>query len=79
MKPGYEPKTLEASLVHLNEECAEVIKAVSKIQRFGLHNINPDSPQDLSIRWTNKNALFSEMEDLERAIARVRTMVPHGE
>lgn len=68
MKPGYEPKDLDGNLTHLMEECAEVIKEVCKIQRFGLDNRNPDDPG----APTNREALLSEMADLERRMSAVR-------
>jgi len=42
----------------LQEECAEVIQAVSKCNRFGLHNAKPDKP------LTNAQHLEGEIGDL---------------
>jgi len=42
----------------LQEECAEVIQAVSKISRFGLDNIKPGKPK------TNREHLEEELGDL---------------
>jgi len=42
----------------LQEECAEVIQAVSKISRFGLDNFKPGKPK------TNKEHLEEELGDL---------------
>jgi NTP pyrophosphatase (non-canonical NTP hydrolase) len=42
----------------LQEECAEVIQAVSKINRFGLDNHKPGKPK------TNKEHLEEELGDL---------------
>jgi NTP pyrophosphatase (non-canonical NTP hydrolase) len=42
----------------LQEECAEVIQAVSKINRFGLDNIKPGKPK------TNREHLEEEIGDL---------------
>lgn len=42
----------------LQEECAEVIQAVSKINRFGLDNYKPGKPK------TNKEHLEEELGDL---------------
>ncbi len=39
-----DPKQKEA-LDILQEECAEVIQAVSKISRFGLDNLKPGKPK----------------------------------
>jgi hypothetical protein len=50
-------KTKEA-LDILQEECAEVIVAVSKISRFGLDNYKPNKPK------TNREHLEEEIGDL---------------
>ena len=41
----------------LQEECAEVIQAVSKISRFGLDNLKPGKPK------TNRDHLEEELGD----------------
>ena len=43
----------------LQEECAEVIQAVSKISRFGLDNFKPGKPK------TNREHLEEELGDLQ--------------
>lgn len=42
------------------EECAEVIQAISKVQRFGLDGIHPDKKDGP----TNKDHLTEEIGDL---------------
>ena len=42
----------------LQEECAEVIQAVSKINRFGLDNFKPGKPK------TNREHLEEELGDM---------------
>jgi len=42
----------------LQEECAEVIQAVSKISRFGLNNFKPGKPK------TNREHLEEELGDM---------------
>lgn len=42
----------------LQEECAEVIQAVSKISRFGIDNIKPGKPK------TNRQHLEEELGDM---------------
>jgi NTP pyrophosphatase (non-canonical NTP hydrolase) len=42
----------------LQEECAEVIQAISKISRFGLDNLKPGKPK------TNREHLEEELGDL---------------
>ena len=44
------------------EECAEVIVAVSKISRFGLDNFKPGKPK------TNRQHLAEELGDLQAMI-----------
>lgn len=46
----------------LQEECAEVIVAVSKISRFGLDNFKPGKPK------TNREHLAEELGDLQAMI-----------
>ena len=42
----------------LQEECAEVIQAVSKIRRFGMDNLKPGKPK------TNREHLAEEIGDV---------------
>lgn len=42
------------------EECAEVIQAISKIQRFGWESKHPNQPEG----QTNKDHLIEELGDL---------------
>jgi NTP pyrophosphatase (non-canonical NTP hydrolase) len=42
----------------LQEECAEVIQAVSKISRFGIDNVKPGKPK------TNREHLEEELGDM---------------
>ena len=51
-----DPKTEEAMDI-LQEECAEVIQAVSKISRFGIDNLKPGKPK------TNREHLEEELGD----------------
>jgi NTP pyrophosphatase (non-canonical NTP hydrolase) len=46
----------------LQEECAEVIVAISKISRFGADNIKPGKPK------TNREHLAEELGDLQAMI-----------
>lgn len=46
----------------LQEECAEVIQAVSKCYRFGLDNVKPGKPK------TNREHLAEELGDLQAMI-----------
>ena len=49
----------EYLLTRLAEECAEVIKVVTKIQSYGLRNVNPKNPVK-----PNKSLLEDELVDL---------------
>jgi NTP pyrophosphatase (non-canonical NTP hydrolase) len=52
-----DPKTKEVMDI-LQEECAEVIQAVSKISRFGIDNFKPGKPK------TNREHLEEELGDM---------------
>lgn len=52
-----DPQTKEVMDI-LQEECAEVIQAVSKISRFGLDNYKPGKPK------TNREHLEEELGDM---------------
>jgi|WetSurMetagenome_2_1015567.scaffolds.fasta_scaffold41798_4 hypothetical protein len=65
MKQEYLPTTFEGKLVHLTEECAEVVKCITKIQRFGLSSKHPAK------NVTNVDALYAEMADLQATWRRV--------
>jgi NTP pyrophosphatase (non-canonical NTP hydrolase) len=58
-----EKETDEKLLVRLSEECAEVIVAINKCQRFGLENHHPNR----SI--SNLDALRYEIIDVQQCIA----------
>ena len=47
----------------LIEECSEVIHALCKIERFGMHAVNPETGE------TNRCQLRSEIEGLMNAIS----------
>lgn len=51
------------------EECAEVVVAVSKISRFGIDNLKPGKPK------TNREHLEEEVGDL---LAMVDLMIEHN-
>lgn len=53
------PRTIEY-LEILQEECAEVIQAVSKIKRFGLHSFNPTDKKKV----LNIDHLITELGDV---------------
>lgn len=53
----------------LQEECAEVIQAVSKISRFGIDNVKPGKPK------TNREHLEEELGDM---LAMIDIMLERG-
>lgn len=53
----------------LQEECAEVIQAVSKISRFGIDNVKPGKPK------TNREHLEEELGDM---LAMIDIMLDRG-
>lgn len=75
MKPDhpYYPKTAEQKLGYLAEEAGEVLAAVGKSQRWGLHSVNPELPPEQQER--NQDWLLRELQDLKGAIALVENMI----
>lgn len=57
----------------LIEECSELIKALCKAERFGLFDSHPATPT-----VTNRDAILSEIADVERVIAEVRSKLTIG-
>jgi NTP pyrophosphatase (non-canonical NTP hydrolase) len=51
-------EAIDEAMNILSEECAEVIQAVSKINRFGIDNLKPGKPK------TNREHLEEELGDL---------------
>lgn len=76
MKPEFVPKTLGGKLNWLGEECAELLQAIQKTQRFqaengesitrALHYFDPTVPHEK--RETNHAWILRELEDLKQAI-----------
>jgi len=58
-----EPKQTQRMLDKLQEECAEIVQAVSKIRRFGPDNSHPDRTA------TIKQELIAELEDFLALVA----------
>jgi hypothetical protein len=53
-------------LIHLAEECSEVIKSIMKIQRLGLDTIAPTK------NVSNRQLLLDEIEDVKKMIKKVK-------
>jgi len=70
MLPQYKPRTVQAKLGYLIEECGEVLAAAGKTVRWGLLGVNPELPKKK--QETNQAWLLRELSDLERAISLVR-------
>jgi NTP pyrophosphatase (non-canonical NTP hydrolase) len=54
----------EKNLDILQEECAEVIQAISKIKRFGINSHNPDS----AFQTTNIEKLVNEIGHVVKSL-----------
>lgn len=48
------------------EECAEIIHILSKIKRFGIHDVHPDTGE------SNIRTFYTELEDFEEAIEAIK-------
>ena len=62
-------KQLKEVMDITQEECAEVIQAISKISRFGIDNFKPNKPK------TNREHLEEEVGDM---LAMVDIMIEQG-
>lgn len=58
-------KTIGRPEIRLAEECAEVIQALMKIERFGLAAFNPFDEVPVS----NAQRLYDELQDLKACVA----------
>ena len=62
---------LRSQLDVLQEECAEVIVAVSKLKRFGDRSVD----RMTGVHYNNRDDLYAEMADLADAWARVQRVL----
>ena len=67
MDTNYLPDTAEGKLVHLMEECSEVIQATAKTLRFG--------PTGTWKGESNTARLESELADLEHSMVAVKSII----
>ena len=65
----YLPKTPERKVIHLMEECGEVVQACAKILRFGLDGAHPTTGR------LNHVALRAELKDLRAAARKVEALL----
>lgn len=61
------PKTKEARLFHLGEECVEVAKLIMKTGRFGMNSFHPSDKTK-----NNATLILEELADLEYAISKAK-------
>jgi len=54
----------------LIEECAELIKAICKAERFGYDNFHPKRP-----KGSNKNDILKEIKDVKRLLDEMETFL----
>lgn len=66
LQDGFDKK-----LSHVIEECGEVLAAAGKTQRWGRTSVNPTLPKEQ--QETNESWLWRELDDLEHAIARLKS------
>ena len=62
----FQPKTFQAKMWHVIEECGEVCEALGKIGRFGPYSSNPLIPEaqrEVNIVWAKR-----EIKDLQAAL-----------
>jgi len=62
------PVTYEGALCRIIQECAEVIKTITKIQQYGFRATDDKT----NITYDNLKDMFSEFNDLEHAIRSIR-------
>ena len=67
MNDHYKPKTIEAKLGWVVEECGEVLAAIGKTQRWGLKSVDP-TIFDHKKQETNRAWIMRELRDLKKAI-----------
>ena len=60
---------LNFAMAHVAEEAGEMLAALGKSMRWGLHSVNPELPADQ--QETNRDWLRREMADLRGAMKRL--------
>jgi NTP pyrophosphatase (non-canonical NTP hydrolase) len=63
----HQQQQINRLLDKLQEECAEIIQAVSKIRRFGPHNHHPQR------NTSNHQELLGEIEDLQAILVKLES------
>lgn len=73
MKTEYLRDGLDNCVVHAIQECAELIKSITKCRLFGWGNHYPQRNE------LNYEAVIREMEDVQTALFRLRTAMVDDE
>lgn len=73
MRPDLLPRGFIGKLDHVQEECAEVIKAISKLRRFGYEATDPQT----NITYNNVTDVRDEMRDAIGAMVRLDRCFEH--
>lgn len=71
--PRFIQKGFDKCLSHVIEECGEVLAAAGKLQRHGMHSVNPLLPpieQESNLHW-----LMRELVDLKEALGRLEVAI----
>lgn len=70
MQSNHLPTRVAARLISTQEECGELVQAVSKVLRFGLNDSHPDNPD-----VTNRSRLVAKAGDV---FAMIDTLIDVG-
>lgn len=62
--------TLESTMDKVVEEASEVIQAIQKVKRFGMHNFHPET------KVYNSVALMDEILQLEEELKKLKGFIP---
>lgn len=77
MHPEFLPNTLQGKMAHVVEEAGEVLVMIGKINRFGMHSVDPKLPPQEQI--TNRCNCIKELYDLISASYKLLEELENGE